>query len=55
MKDRAGKFEEVYLVNKGVEAEIEAIKSGKTKTKSIDEVKKKYISKRDKAGSESTE
>jgi len=34
--------EEVVLVNKGIELEIEAIKTGKTKTKTLDQLKKKY-------------
>ncbi|MBU0586667.1 hypothetical protein KJ780_04075 [Candidatus Micrarchaeota archaeon] len=34
--------EEVRLVNKGIAAEMEEIKSGKIKTKSITEIKKKY-------------
>lgn len=34
--------EEVYLVNKGVAVEIEAIKSGKLSTKKFGELKKKY-------------
>ena len=34
--------EEVQLVNKGIELEMQEIKSGKTKTKSLGEIKKKY-------------
>ncbi len=34
--------EEVQLVNKGIELEMQEIKSGKIKTKSLDEIKKKY-------------
>jgi hypothetical protein len=34
--------EEVRLVNKGVVFEIQEIKEGKTKTKTLDEIKKKY-------------
>ena len=34
--------EEVRLVNKGVVFEIQEIKEGKTKTKKLDEIKKKY-------------
>ena len=34
--------EEVRLVNKGVELEMQEIKEGKVKTKSLEAVKKKY-------------
>ncbi|HLD58874.1 MAG TPA: type II toxin-antitoxin system ParD family antitoxin [archaeon] len=34
--------EEVQLVNKGIALEMQDIKSGKTKTKSIEAIKKKY-------------
>ena len=34
--------EEVRLVNKGIEFEMQKIKSGKTKTKSLADMKKKY-------------
>ncbi|MFH1785763.1 MAG: hypothetical protein ABH842_05015 [Candidatus Micrarchaeota archaeon] len=40
--DRAISEEEVYLVNKGIESEMEKIRSGKIKTKSFEEIKKKY-------------
>jgi len=34
--------EEVVLVNEGIELEMQAIKTGKVKTKSFDQIKKKY-------------
>jgi len=34
--------EEVQLVNKGIAIEMENIQMGKTKTKSLDQLKKKY-------------
>ena len=34
--------EEVRLVNKGIELEMQDIKEGKIKTKSIDQIRKKY-------------
>jgi Arc/MetJ-type ribon-helix-helix transcriptional regulator len=34
--------EEVRLVNKGIEFDMQKIKSGKTKTKSLEALKKKY-------------
>ena len=34
--------EEVRLVNKGIEFEMQEIKTGKIKTKSLDQMKKKY-------------
>lgn len=34
--------EEVRLVNKGIEIEMQKIKSGKTKTKNLEKLKKKY-------------
>ena len=34
--------EEVRLVNKGIEFELQEIKSGKVKTKSLEQLKKKY-------------
>ncbi|MFH1257782.1 MAG: hypothetical protein ABIG96_03910 [Candidatus Micrarchaeota archaeon] len=34
--------EEVRLVNKGIEHEMQKIRSGKTKLYSLDEIKKKY-------------
>lgn len=40
--DRVINEEEVFLVNKGIEAEMEGIKSGKIKTKTFAEIKKKY-------------
>ncbi|MBU0591195.1 hypothetical protein KKF81_01945 [Candidatus Micrarchaeota archaeon] len=40
--DRFLEEEEVRLVNKGIEIEMDAIKSGKLKTKTMDQIKKKY-------------
>lgn len=34
--------EEVLLVNKGIEMEMQDIKEGRVKTKSLEEIKKKY-------------
>ncbi|MFH1256076.1 MAG: hypothetical protein V1494_02175 [Candidatus Diapherotrites archaeon] len=34
------KFEEIMLVDKGIEREMQEIKSGKLKTKSIEEIRK---------------
>ena len=34
--------EEVKLVNRGIEIEMQEIKEGKIKTKSLDQIKKKY-------------
>jgi Arc/MetJ-type ribon-helix-helix transcriptional regulator len=34
--------EEVKLVNKGIELEMQEIREGKIKTKSLDQIKKKY-------------
>ena len=34
--------EEVHLVNKGINSEMEKIRSGKSKTKPLSEIKKKY-------------
>ncbi len=36
------KKEEVELVNKAIEMEMQEIKSGKSKTKSLEEIEKKY-------------
>ena len=40
--NRALDEEEAILVNKGIEAEMNEIKSGKLKTKSLSQIKKKY-------------
>ena len=40
--DRMLAEEEVRLVNKGIELEMQEIEEGKTKTKSIGQLKKKY-------------
>jgi Arc/MetJ-type ribon-helix-helix transcriptional regulator len=40
--ERTIEEEEVKLVNKGIEFEMQEIKTGKVKTKSLDQIKKKY-------------
>ncbi len=40
--DRKIDEEEVMLVNRGVEFEMEQIRSGKVKTKSLEQIRKKY-------------
>lgn len=40
--DRQLEEEEVRLVNKGIEIEMQEIKEGKIKTKSLEQIKRKY-------------
>ncbi len=40
--ERVLEEEEIGLVNKGIEMEMQAIKSGKLKTKSLEQIKKRY-------------
>ena len=40
--DRQLEEEEVRLVNKGIETEMQEIREGKAKTKGIEQIKKKY-------------
>jgi Arc/MetJ-type ribon-helix-helix transcriptional regulator len=42
MYERIIEEEEVTLVNKGIEMEIQAIKAGQLKTKTLEQIKKKY-------------